>query len=260
VVWLPESAILRAGTDGFVQRVLVAPGSVVAAGTPVVENEEPELRQRLRVDRARVAELENRLAIQQFTDLTEAEITRFELAEARARLALETGRADRLRVRSGAAGRVAIATVDDLPGRFLREGDVIGYVLPAGSNVVRVAIPQDDIALVRQHLRRIEVKLSNSLATSYDAAVSREVPAGRNDLPSRALGSDGGGASAVDPRDREGRRTLQRVFQIELQLSAEVPGEIFGGRAYVRFEHDWEPIASQLYRRARQLLLSRLGA
>lgn len=260
VVWLPESAILRAGTDGFVERVLLAPGAAVVAGTPVVESDEPELRSRLRVDRAHVTELENQLATQAFTDLREAEITRVELKQARDELALDTEKADRLVVKSAADGTLAVAKFDDLPGRFLHEGDVVGYVLPAASNIVRVAIPQDDIALVRQHARRIEVKLTDALDASYDAVVEREVPSGGNDLPSKALGSGGGGSAAVDPSDKEGRRTLQRVFQLDLALSADIPGEAFGGRAYVRFDHDWEPLGGQLYRRLRQLLLARLSA
>jgi putative peptide zinc metalloprotease protein len=35
---------------------------------------------------------------------------------------------------------------------------------------------------------------------------------------------------------------------------------VFGGRAYVRFDHDWEPLGRQMWRRARQLVLSRLQA
>ena len=31
----------------------------------------------------------------------------------------------------------------------------------------------------------------------------------------------------------------------------------FGSRVYVRFDHDWEPIGQQVWRRMRQLLLSR---
>jgi putative peptide zinc metalloprotease protein len=50
------------------------------------------------------------------------------------------------------------------------------------------------------------------------------------------------------------------MFQLDLALSDDIPGVAFGGRAYVRFDHDWEPLASQLYRRLRQLLLSRLSA
>jgi putative peptide zinc metalloprotease protein len=32
----------------------------------------------------------------------------------------------------------------------------------------------------------------------------------------------------------------------------------FGSRAYVRFDLEWEPLGKQIWRRARQLLLSRL--
>ena len=260
IIWLPESAMLRAGTEGFVARVLLAPGSAVVAGTPVVESDEPELRSRLRIDRAHVTELEARLATQQFTDLTGAEITRFELNQARAELALDTEKADHLVVKSAADGTLAVAKADDLPGRFLHEGDIIGYVLPPASKVVRVAVPQEDIALVRQHVRRIEVKLSDALEASYDAVVTREVPGGATIYPARRSAPGGGGTAAVDPRDDQGRRTLQRMFQLDLALSDDIPGVAFGGRAYVRFDHDWEPLASQLYRRLRQLLLSRLSA
>jgi putative peptide zinc metalloprotease protein len=51
---------------------------------------------------------------------------------------------------------------------------------------------------------------------------------------------------------------LNRVFQFDLQLSKPVTQAGFGGRAYVRFDHEWEPLGLQLWRRARQLLLSRV--
>jgi putative peptide zinc metalloprotease protein len=63
----------------------------------------------------------------------------------------------------------------------------------------------------------------------------------------------------VDPADTQGTRTLQRVFQVDVELSANATAPIaFGGRAYVRFDHDWEPVGWQMWRRVRQLLLSRL--
>ena len=108
-------------------------------------------------------------------------------------------------------------------------------------------------------MRRIEVKLSDALEASYDAVVTREVPGGQRSTQQGAR-RRGGGTAAVDPRDDQGRRTLQRMFQLDLALSDDIPGVAFGGRAYVRFDHDWEPLASQLYRRLRQLLLSRLSA
>jgi putative peptide zinc metalloprotease protein len=62
----------------------------------------------------------------------------------------------------------------------------------------------------------------------------------------------------VDPRDTHGLTALNRVFLVDLELASPVPDAGFGGRAYVRFDHDWEPLGEQLWRRARQLLLSRV--
>ena len=58
VVWLPESAKVRAGTSGFVRRLLVEPGRVVSFGEALIESEEPTLNAELEYLRAGVAELE----------------------------------------------------------------------------------------------------------------------------------------------------------------------------------------------------------
>ena len=259
VVWLPENAMVRAGTDGFVRALLVEPGKMVTPGEALVESEEPTFNAGLKILHARVAELEVRLATERFIDRVRAEITTTELGQARAEFATATGRAERLIVRSHGDGTFAVMKPQDLPGRFLREGQQIGYVLPPGSRIVRATIPQDDIDLVRHRLRSTVVKLAERLDATLPAEIIREVPAGRDDLPSKALGGTGGGALAVDPGDPQGTRTLQRVFQVDIVLPENAAAAAaFGSRAYVRFNHDWEPAGQQIWRRLRQLLLSRL--
>jgi putative peptide zinc metalloprotease protein len=260
VVWLPETANVRAGTDGFVQRLLVEPGRVVKVGESLVESEDVTLNATLDGLRGRVAELEAKLAAERFNDRTKAELTATELGQARAELASETQRAARLIVRSRAEGAFVVSKPQDLAGRYMREGQLIGYVLPAGSRIVRATIGQDDIDLVRTKLRGVTVKLAERLDETMPARIIREVPAGREDLPSKALGGAGGGALPVDPRDSQGTKSLQRVFQVDLELPLEGESPAFGSRAYVRFELRWEPIGEQLWRRTRQLLLSRLQA
>ena len=66
VVWLPENAIVRTGTDGFVRALLVEPGNIVTAGEALVESEEPTLKAELEILRARVTELETKLATERF--------------------------------------------------------------------------------------------------------------------------------------------------------------------------------------------------
>jgi putative peptide zinc metalloprotease protein len=147
----------------------------------------------------------------------------------------------------------------DLPGRFVVEGQALGYVLPSGSRTIRATVQQDDIDLVRNRLRKVYVRLAERMDEVLPAQIVRIVPAGRDELPSKALGGAGGGALATDPRDRQGIKTLQRIFQFDLELpaTAEAPAT-FGSRVYVRFEHQWEPLGLQLWRRLRQTLLSRL--
>jgi putative peptide zinc metalloprotease protein len=70
------------------------------------------------------------------------------------------------------------------------------------------------------------------------------------------LTPEGGGTTAVDPRDKHGARTLNRVFQFDLELQGRVAAPL-GSRAYVRLEFSALPLGQQAWRRVRQLFLSR---
>lgn len=260
VVWLPESAIVRARTDGFVRQLIAKPGSPVSVGTPLVEAEEPELNAQLKTMRARVEELEISLAAERFTDRAKAEVTRIELDQAMAELKDAYSRLDRLTVRSTANGTFSVMLPQDLPGRFVREGEAIGYVLPAGSRSIRAVVGQDDIDLVRTKLKGVSAILSERQSEVVPVTLVREVPAGMDALPSAALSSLGGGSVPLDPREPNSAKTLNRIFQIDLELPEDAsPSASFGSRVHVRFEHDWEPVGWQIWRRLRQLFLTRLN-
>src|SRR5262245_18683667 len=163
VVWLPDSAIVRAGTDGFVHRLLVEQGAHVRPGDALVESREPVLGTELVTLRARVTELEATTSAERLTDRVKAELTAVELAHARAELATQTDRARRLIVLSQAEGTFAVLKPQDLPGRFIREGQEIAYVLPPRAHIIRATIDQDDIDLVRNRLRGVRVRLAERL-------------------------------------------------------------------------------------------------
>jgi putative peptide zinc metalloprotease protein len=120
-------------------------------------------------------------------------------------------------------------------------------------------VPQEDVDLVRQRTAAVEVRLAESLARSAPARVIREVPAATAALPSNALSLAGGGGFATDPRAANAETAFESLFRFDLELGAETAGAPrVGGRAYVRFDHGVAPLASQWYRRLRQLLLERL--
>ena len=134
---------------------------------------------------------------------------------------------------------------------------MLGYVIFQQSRIARVVVTQDDIDLVRNKLTGVDVRLVNRPGTSYAAKIVREVPAASDRLPSMALTEAGGGHFAADPRDSNHVKTLVRTFQFDLELPLEAANANFGSRALVRFNHGWEPLATQWYRRLRQLFLSR---
>ena len=256
VVWLPEEANVLAGTDGFVRSALVEPGTRVAANTPLVESHDPAVAAELRVLEARIAELEAKLDYQLFAERVEAEITRQELTREHARYTRMLERAEQLIARSAVAGRFLVERPEDLPGRFVRRGELLGYVIQDTRRVVRAVVSQDDVDLVRNRLLRVDVRLAERVADVHPAAVVREVPAARDRLPSTALSSEGGGVIAADPRDPKGGKALASTFQFDLELPPQLPSVSYGGRVYVRFVLRPEPLATQWYRRIRQVFLA----
>lgn len=256
VMWLPEQAIVRAGTNGFVVRHLVAPGTPVRRGDVLVESTDPALEAEVRVLEARVAELEAQYATHFMTDKVQAQIVREQLDREQAALARARERGDGLIARAGADGVFTVPRAADQPGRHFRKGELLGYVIEPSQPLARVIVQQGEVDVVRLATHQVEVRRIERLAEVVPGRIVRQVPAGSDELPSRALSHEGGGVVAVDPRDPKGVKAMERVFQLEIEMAGEM-SRMFGGRVYVRFDHVPEPLAHQWYRGIRRLFLTR---
>jgi putative peptide zinc metalloprotease protein len=255
VLWVPEEAQVRAGTEGFIERLLVPADSTVARGQPLIEARDPFLQTRVAVLQAQLKELGAQFDALILQDRVQAAMVREEMAAVAANLERARQRQTELIIRSPADGRFVAPNAADLPGRFVSKGQLVAYVVEPKALTARVAVSQDDIGLVRQRTRSVEVMLAAWGADPLPARIQREVPGASRQLPTPALGSTGGGPFAVDPRDEQGVRTLARVFQLELALPPEVREAYLGARVFVRFDHGTEPVGFQVYRALRQLLL-----
>ena len=258
VVWVPDEAQVRAGTECFVERLLVPVDSNVVRGQPLIEAQDPFLLTRVAVLKAQLQELSAQYDAMVVQDRVQAAMIREEMASVTGNLERAREREAELIIRSPANGRFVVPNAADLPGRFVTKGQLLAYVIEPRDLTARVAIGQDDIALVRQRTRSVEVMLSDWGANPVSAQVRREVPGASRQLPTAALGSAGGGPFAVDPHDNQGVTALSRVFQLELALPAELRSSYLGARVFVRFYHGLEPVGFQLYRALRQLLLRKL--
>jgi putative peptide zinc metalloprotease protein len=259
VVWLPEQALLRAGGNGVFQRWLVEPGTLVERGTSVLALEDPLLAAELAVAQAKVEEALARYRIEQFANSVKAEISRQQLEHEQRVLERTAERFARLIVRAQADGVLIVSNPQDMAGRFFKKGELLGYALDRKLLIARVVVTQDNIDLVRTKFRSVELRLAEAIADTHATSVIREVPGGVDELPTAALGASGGGSIAVDPKDSNGVKTLERVFIFDLQLPPGAMPKAFGERVHVRFNHGGEPLFAQGYRRVRQLFLSRFN-
>ena len=121
-----------------------------------------------------------------------------------------------------------------------------------------MVVPQNDADLVRRRTEGVAVRFAGELERGVPGRMVGETPNADTLLPSLALGTAAGGDISVDPRDADGRRSLERLFQFDVVVP-EGSGARVGERAYVRLDHGREPLAPRMWRRIRQLFIDRLN-
>ncbi|WP_456654696.1 hypothetical protein [Bradyrhizobium sp. JR3.5] len=210
----------------------------------------------MRRSEAKVAELEAEYAAQFVTDRGKAQVVHERLTVERANLALVRERAAELVTRARSDGVFIVPQMVDMPGRFYRRGELLGYVVGKTAPLARVVVPQEAVDRVRLTTDHIEVRPVDRPRLNLEGHVLRAVPAAGEYLPSAALGVEGGGDIAVDPRDTKGPKTLQRTFQFDIALDGLEAVDHFGQHVFVRFDHRMEPLSVQWYRSVRLLLLT----
>jgi putative peptide zinc metalloprotease protein len=254
VVWLPEQALVRAETDGFVDEIHIADGEPVRAGQILFTLQAPTLlAERARLE-ARVTALETERYQSLRFDQARAVAIEHELGSASAELARVEERVAQLSVRAHTDGIGVITRAGDLPGRLVKQGALLAHVLTPEPAIVRVAIPQEQAALVQSQSRAVSVRLIERAGEVWRGELLRDVTGAVSRLASAALGDRSGGRIVTDPQDKQGLTPAQGVVQADVRLNADL-GERFGGRAWVRFDHGYAPLATQLARRVQQLFL-----
>ncbi|WP_018268062.1 PqqD family protein [Methylosinus sp. LW4] len=259
VVVAPEKSTLRVRTDGEVIDALVAEDRPVEAGTRVATLADPILAGETAVLEAQTEAYRLRLEAVASSDLVQANIFREELRRLEGALTLNRGRMADLEIIAENSGRLILPRAADLPGKFLKKGDLLGYVIAEGDPVVRVVVPQSDIDLVRSRTMKVDVRFVDRVDRVIPAVVARQAPAALDELPSLALSKRGGGDIAIDPTKTDAPRALETQFHLDLHVPPQEARMNIGERVYVRFDHGAEPVAGRIWRAARQLLLRQFG-
>ena len=259
VVWLSDQALVRAGSNGFLTGFLTQPGARAAPDDALVALREPELGSKIAVSRGRLAELKAAYVAEAGSDPVKADVARKQVAAEQANLdALGVQNAD-LTVRARTGGTFVVSEMEDMPGRYYKKGDLLGWVIGPTPPIVRVVVPQDAVDRVRLDVDRVSVRLLDHSGRVLTGQIVRTVPGGEEYLPSRAFAVDSGGEIPTDPRDTKGPKTLQRTFQFDVEVEGLPAFDQFGQRVMVRFEHPSTPLMAQVLRSVRLLFLSRFS-
>src|SRR4030042_1279735 len=254
VIWVPEYSFVRANADGFIDRLAADSGSRVMTRELLVECSDPLLPAQIKV---LVSRLEERKAVYEthlITSRVEAQITQEEIKQVTAELADTRKRAAELKIRAATTGLFVAPSAQDLPGRFARRGELLGYVLDNSAIIARVAVLQADVDFVRRQTRNVKIRFPDGIAEILPASLMREVPAATDQLPSRTLSQEGGGTIAIDPREVGGIKAFEKIFLFDIQLPMAGDYNV-GGRIHVRFDHGNEPLVWRWDRGVRQLFL-----
>jgi putative peptide zinc metalloprotease protein len=255
VVWIPDRAEVRAKAEGFVTEVLTTPGADVAAKRQLVALADPILNAKVAVAQAQLQEMQLRFEAVKQLDRVQAEVLQEQVQRLTGTLADYRVRQEDLTVTSTQDGRFVLPRAEDMPGRFLKRGDLLGYVIGDNDLVVRVVVPQADVDLIRQRTDRVDAYFAENLDRPVPARIRREVPAAQNDVPSMALTTQGGGPIVLDPSRTQKPQSLFSMFQFDVDLLEPVPPRMAGARVYVRFDHGKEALAWRVLRAFRQFFL-----
>jgi putative peptide zinc metalloprotease protein len=259
VLWIPEQSFVRAGTDGFINRLLKQSGTKVKKGEPLIECYDPFLLANIRVLESQLRGLKILYETQILQDRVQAEMTAEEIKHVQAELRHSQERKEELIIRSSSDGTFYSPVAQDLPGRYVKRGELLGYILDPQTITVRVVVQQKDVDFVRLKTEGVQIRFSEKISEKLPAILKREVPAATDRLPSRTLSREGGGDVPIDPRDRMGIKAFQKVFLFDIEVLKNIGLYNVDGRVYVRFDHGKEPLIWRWYRSIRQLFLRRFS-
>ncbi len=259
VVWLPERAQLRTETSGFIVSLAGKDGEQVQPGQLIAVLEDPTLEAGRRELQGKLNGLRAEHYQTFLSDPLKAKNADEAMQQTEAELTRVEDRLSQLAVRAQIAGKLVMPRQQDLPGTYVKQGALLGYVFSPDQVRVRAVVDEHDIAQVREHTQNVEVLLVDRPSQRLEAGLTRETPAATQTLPSAALGDRAGGNRITDPSDKEGVTTLEPVFLVDLTLPPHATRRV-GGRAWVHFDHGDEPLAKQWSRRIQQLFLKHFSA
>ncbi|MFK7795778.1 MAG: hypothetical protein AB8B89_10560 [Gammaproteobacteria bacterium] len=257
VIWPQNESIVRAGENCFVKDIIVDNGQQVSQGNDLIRCDVRLLQ--TEVTSLRAEQRAARAAMFAAKDRVEREIKKSDLKLATSLLYKSQEKLKKTIINSPTHGIVFVPNAENIKGRFLQKGELVGYVLDDKKLSIRTMLQQENIDLLNKRLESVEVRLLRQPQMSFVSDILRTVPSASKRLVSPVLGIKGGGDLLLAAEDNDGMRLQDAAFELELVLPDKITNSLVGEAVVVRFSHGSASIVSMLYRQLQLLLLRRFN-
>ena len=266
VTWAPEHSHVRAQTEGWFEQLLTPSGTEVKTGQSLIQLQNNDIKADRDDYKAKVKVLEARLQRARSRDRSEGQIIEQELNHNRGVLQRLNERLDKLRITSPADGQWLVIKAQQLPGRYIQRGELLGYVLKPGDLSVLAVADQTQINAIRSKVTAIHIRPASDLTQSWPAQLKRLVPEATKQVPHPALSRNGGGYIDIDPGLNQphqnpssvpSMQAFESLFQLQFESQQPLPLRL-GERVYIRISHPDEPLFYRWWRDLRRVFLAEL--
>lgn len=247
------------GTMGRVEQVLVAPGSTVKQGQPLLRLSNRELELELLGARNAQAELDARIRQALDKEIANLKPLQAKLEATQKRIAQVQADLAALTIRARNDGVWVAPQVAEMIGRWTPRGTTLGMVVnPAGFEFTATVLQEDVNRLFTRQFPHAEVRMHGQAGTVMQVGQLRVVPAESVSLPSPALGWGAGGEVPVASDDPQGRKAAEPFFSVRGPVVTSADIALLHGRSgKIRFDLPPEPLLPRWMTELRQLLQKR---
>lgn len=252
VVQYGESRRVVAKENCFLKELSQAPGKLVKPGEQLLSCENKTLETRKNILVQQYNELQaKRLGV--WNDPVAIKIYDDELNRLAGEIDDNHRQIDGLNIVSESEGTWWISQPENLSGRFIKRGELLGYILDDKDVKVRAMIPEHHIKLIRENTVKVDVKLPPQFSENIIAKSWKVFPSTSKQVISPILSEGGGGQIVMNPA-AEKPEALQPFFLVDLILE-KLPTPRVDERVYVKFVHNPEPLIFRVYRLVRRTFL-----
>jgi putative peptide zinc metalloprotease protein len=261
-----DMQVVYARSDGFVDSALPSGSAVQAGRTVLVSATNPKTDMDLKVLQSVLEEFQ---AKRHLAQMKQENAEAFYLDEAikglRRQIEYVQEQETDLKLTAPLSGLWVAPEIDHLQGTYLKREQQVGVVI-SDHMIIRAVAPQDLAPRLKgeegaTEYPGVEVRVRGRPEELLDGKISKVYPAGSERLPSAALSYAVGGSYATDPKDQHGTKASEKFVEVQIDSLCKAaskdktPPRLFSGqRVMVRVELPAKPLASQWWRKLRQMI------